>query len=411
MRTPTEPTGVSKRFASPTPRALAGAVLGLLVALAGCGGGSETTANTGGNGAGASGAAGGNGGDGGDGGAGAGTVTSAGGAGGSSTSMGGSGGTTTGTTSTIGSGAGGPAGSLCAQEPPPGAPQPDPLPEYSGGACPDLVAGENTITSSGASRKFLLVLPADLTAAERPPVLFLWHWLGGSAEDFLEKGEIQAAVDEQRFVAVIPRAKGDQNFQWPFDTTQSEARMEEEYTFFDYMLACVAPLYNANRHCIGSAGVSAGALFTDQLAAHRAHHISSFLSLSGGTGGVIRPWGKPDRKLPGLVLWGGPTDNCFGLLSFDTLSKTLEDDLTAEGNFFLECIHNCGHSEPPLDPPADGTSIYGALWGFFLDHPYWLGGGESPYQDSGLPANMPKWCDIGKGSATPREGPCSGGGC
>lgn len=406
MRTPTEPTPPSIRMLWPRPRALCGAVLGVLMAIVGCGDSSDTKENAGGGGSGAAG-----GGNGGDGGAGASTVTGSGGAGGTMTSTGGSGGTTSGTTSTIGSGAGGPAGSLCAQEPPAGAAQPDPLPAYSGGQCPALVAGENTLPSSGASRKFLLVLPADLKEEERPPVLFLWHWLGGSAEDFLEKGQIQAAVDEQRFVAVIPRSKGDGNFQWPFDTTQSEARMEEEYKFFDDMLACVAPLYNANLHCVGSAGVSAGALFTDQLAAHRANHISSFLSLSGGTGGVIRPWGKPARKLPGIVLWGGPTDNCFNLLSFDTLSKTLEDDLTSEGNFFLECIHNCGHSEPPLDPPADGSSIYGPLWGFFLDHPFWLKDGESPYKQNGIPAAMPDWCDIGKGSATPRVGPCSGGGC
>lgn len=369
----------------PARRTWARAALSVALTAVGCGGAAETTQNAGG---------------GGSDGAGAGT-TSSGGAGGG-TSDGGSG---AGTTTT------GPAGPLCAQEAPPGSPQPDPLPAYGGGECPALVAGENTIVSSGAMRKFLLVLPSDLKPEERPPILFLWHWLGGSAEAFVEKGQIQAATDQQRFVAVVPRSKGDGNFQWPFDTTQTDARMEEEYRFFDDMLSCVGAAYNANLHCVGSAGVSAGALFTDQLAAHRANRISSFLSLSGGTGGVIRPWGKPERKLPGIVLWGGPTDNCFGLLSFDTLSKTLEDDLTAEGNFFLECIHNCGHSEPPLDPPADGSSIYSPLWGFFLDHPFWLKDGESPYQKGGLPPNMPEWCGIGKASATPREGPCSGGGC
>lgn len=369
---------------------------GALLSALGCGG-SATSTGPGGGGAGAS-----DGGQGGDGGAGAATSM-----GGSSTT-GGSGGAPT---TTTGSGAGAPTGWLCAQDAPSGAAHAAPLPTYTGGACPDLVAGENTITSKGNARKFLLVLPEGLQPGEKPPILFLWHWLGGSAEDFLQEGQIQAAADEQRFVAVIPRSKGDGQFQWPFATIDSDARMEEEYTFFDDMLACAGKQFEANLDCVGSAGVSAGALFTDQLAGHRADRISSFLSLSGGTGGVIRPWGKPARKLPGLVLWGGPTDTCLNLLSFDTLSKTLENDLTSEGNFFIECIHNCGHSAPPLDPPADGSSIYGALWGFFLDHPFWVKDGESPYKDSGLPANMPEWCGIAKGSATPREGPCSGGGC
>ncbi|MBK8255959.1 MAG: hypothetical protein IPK82_25245 [Polyangiaceae bacterium] len=376
--------------------------LAAIVMVAACDGGESSTGETGGKG----GETGGSGGSGGS----PGTGGMSTGMGGSSTTSG-SGGTTNSTTTTSGSGAGGPVGSMCAKEPPAGSAVPDPLPDYTGGACPTLVEGENTITSKGNTRKFILVLPKDLTVAEHPPILFLWHWLGGSAEDFLEEGQIQQAADEQRFVAVVPRSKGDGQFQWPFDTTQSEARMEEEYTFFDDMLTCTAKQVEANLNCVGSAGVSAGALFTDQLAAHRANRISSFISLSGGTGGVIRPWGKPEKKLPGLVLWGGPTDTCLGLLSFETLSKTLESDLTSEGNFFVECIHNCGHSAPPLDPAADGSSIFGSLWGFFLDHPYWLKDGESPYQMNGLPANMPEWCGIGKGSATPRVGPCNGGGC
>lgn len=388
--------------ARPLSRTLALLGLSAWIVAAGCDGNSDTS-GPGGGGSGASG---------GSGGAGTTTTTGQGGEGGSAMTGGSAGSTSV----TSGTGAGGPTGSLCAQEPPAGAPQPAPLPEFTGGACPDLVAGENSITSKGNARKFVLVLPADLKPDERPPILFLWHWLGGSAEDFIEQGEIQSAVDQQRFIAVVPRSKGDVqvfglNLQWPYDTTQSDARVEEEFTFFDDMLSCVGKQFEANLSCVGTAGVSAGALFTGQLAAHRADRISSFISLSGGTGGTIRPWGKPEHKLPGIVLWGGPTDNCFNLLSFDTLSKTLEGDLSAEGNFFLECIHNCGHSAPPLDPPPDGSSVYSSLWGFFLDHPFWLKAGESPYKDNGLPPNLPEWCGIGQSSATPRVGPCSGGGC
>lgn len=380
----------------PGPRHVATLALGVLVAVLGCGGNAASTEPSTGGGD-----------SGGSGGAGAGPSTGGSGGSGGTAMTGGSGGVP----ATGGSGGALPAGSLCAMDPPAGSAQPAPLPEYTGGECPALVAGENGITSKGTGRKFMLVLPADLAPEEKPPILFLWHWLGGSAEDFIEQGQIQAAVDQQRFIAVVPRSKGDGQFQWPFNSADSDARMEEEYTFFDDMLSCVAKQYSGNLNCVGSAGVSAGALFTDQLAAHRADRISSFISLSGGTGGLIRPWGKPARKLPGLVLWGGPTDNCFGLLKFDEISKTLETDLTAEGNFFLECIHNCGHSAPPVDPPPDGSSVFSGFWGFFLAHPFWLKDGDSPYLDNGLPADLPEWCGIGMGSATPREGPCSGGGC
>jgi hypothetical protein len=150
--------------------------------------------------------------------------------------------------------------------------------------------------------------------------------------------------------------------------------------------------------------VSAGALFTDQLAGARGDYLSSFLSLSGGVGGVIRPWGSPKHHLPGLVLWGGPTDTCAGLLSFETMSKSLEGELEKDGNFFIECVHNCGHSEPPI---TGTSSKFQGLWDFVLDHPYWTTPGKSPYQKDGLPATMPSWCGIGKGSATPPTTTCT----
>jgi len=327
-----------------------------------------------------------------------------GGAAGSST--GGAGGATGGSAgSDAGGAAGAPSVGRCGDPVPPGAATAKDPPKYSGGACPKLVAGVNTITST-ADRKFMLALPKDLKADEKPPLIFLWHWLGGEAKDFFEKGEIQAAVDTQRFIAVIPEKKGDALFVWPVEIIQSQARVDEELKFFDDMLACVSEQFSVDKNCVSSAGVSAGALWTDQLAGSRAEYLSSFLSLSGGVGGVIRGWGKPAHKLPGLVLWGGSTDSCAGLLSFNTLSASLETELEKGGHFFLECIHNCGHSEPPM-AGATGFSKYQSLWQFVMDHPYWLPAGTSPYQKEGLPKVMPEWCGIGKGSATPRTGACA----
>ncbi|MBI5527222.1 MAG: hypothetical protein HY897_12880 [Deltaproteobacteria bacterium] len=309
----------------------------------------------------------------------------------------------------------------CAVPPPPGADLPDPLPAYTGGACPDLQPGRNALTSSGAAREFLLLAPANLDPSESLPVLFLWHWLGGSAEDFIEKGEIQLAADQLRLVAAIPESKGDLSIfgfdpQWPYLFFASDERLEEEAVFFDDMLACIAAKYNVNTNCVSSAGVSSGALFTDQLAQVRSRRLASFLSLSGGvgtgTGGLdpraaVRPWTGADHKLPALVLWGGPSDWCG--INFEASSKLLEDALVAGGHYFIECVHNCKHAEPPTSPPA-GESRYSGLWRFFLDHPFWLRDGESPYQLRGLPANLPEWCGVGAGSAKIREGECEGGG-
>jgi len=318
-----------------------------------------------------------------------------------------------------GSSTGGTAGAAplgrCGDTPPPGAPTPSAPKAYSGGTCPVIEAYDgtpdtsNTITTGGSDRQFLVVAPKVIDPTKKLPVIFLWHWLGGDANGFYEKAEIQAAVDTQNFIAVIPEKKGDLLFVWPVEIIASQARIDEELGFFDDMLACVSQAYDIDNSCISSAGVSAGALWTPQLASARGDYLSSFISLSGGVGGVIKPWGKPDHKMPGIVLWGGPTDNCAGLLSFESQSKNLETALEADNHFFIECVHNCGHSEPPFEGPA-GFSKYKGLWDFVFDHPYWLAPGESPYNASGLSTTaLPEWCGIGAGSATPRVGECIDG--
>ena len=297
----------------------------------------------------------------------------------------------------------------CKGTPPPGA-KLAAAPKTYAGTCPTLSTTSTTmdavITSSGNQRKFWVVVPANLQSSEKPPVIFLWHWLGGSAMDFYDQGSVQAAADEQRFIAVIPQAKGDLQFTWPATALDSQAREDEDLTFFDDMLSCVSQQFTINQNCVSSAGVSAGALWTDQLVGARGEYLSSFMSLSGGTGGLaIKPWKEPDHKLPAFVLWGGPTDVCGGLLNFGDISHDLETHLTMGGHFFLECVHNCGHAVPPFEaPPME--SKFKSLWQFGLDHPFWLDPGESPYSSS-LPGDLPTWCGVGMGGATPRTGTCT----
>jgi predicted esterase len=313
-------------------------------------------------------------------------------------------------------GSGGSTGPLgrCGDTPPPGAPEPAAPKPYSGGSCPTLAPGLNTIQST-VERQFILVVPTDLRADERVPLVFLWHWMGGTATGFLERGEVQLAVDAQRFVAVIPESIGHDilgllDVKWPFDVSASQQRMDEELRFFDDMLACVSEQYSVNEHCVSTAGVSAGALWSAQLASFRGEYLASFISLSGGTGGsLIRPWGNPAHKMPAIALWGGPTDNCFGVMNFEETTRDLEQNLTSGGHFFVECLHNCGHGEPPIE--SGTTSKYQMLFDFVFDHPFWLGAGESPYLQQSLPASFPSWCGIGAGSAVPRTGDCPAPGC
>jgi hypothetical protein len=304
----------------------------------------------------------------------------------------------------------------CFAAPPEGSALAPPPPTYSG-ICPVLAPGFNTIVSSGKERRFLLVAPAEPVEGEVFPLLFMWHWLKSKPQSFLEKGDVQAAVDQQRFLAAIPESLYDIDFfglvqmPWPFLSFLPSSRFQQEYQFFDDMLACIAAQYAVNKECVSTVGVSAGGLYTTLLASARSERLSSLLSLSGGAGGTngivnefLVPWDLPARKLPAIVLWGGPMDSCV-MVNFQESSQQLEKDLIANGEFFVECIHNCKHSEPPIDPPP-GKSRYFTLWDFFLKHPYWLPAGWSPYLVNGMPPESVPWCAIGMGSATPRTGAC-----
>ena len=280
------------------------------------------------------------------------------------------------------------------------------LPSYAG-VCAALAASPSytTITSGGAQRKFIVFRPTTVAPGEKLPVVFLWHWLGGSPEDMGTKLEVQTAVDARRFIGVVPAPKGDALFRWPFEATQSAGRVEEEAAFFDDMLACVGAALPVNKECVSSVGVSAGALWTGQLGSVRSTRLSSMVVLSGGTGAVVRGWSTAAHRLPALVLWGGPDDmypKNVPIMNFQNASKNLIGALTTDGHYLVECTHNCGHAVPPFDVPPPPALVFDPVWRFVLDHPYWLAIGKSRYAGKPLPAAYPSWCGQGQGSAVAR---------
>ncbi|HEY0133263.1 MAG TPA: hypothetical protein VGB85_04260 [Nannocystis sp.] len=341
------------------------------------------------------------------------------------------GGTDTGESTTTGESSGGPAPDMggppasfgrCGDEPPPGATLAPEIPTYAG-MCPILETGYmdgqapniivQDIEGLKLDRSFLVIVPDDMQPDEKLPVMFMWHWLGGSSKDFYERADAQAAVNEKRFIAVIPdgrEAEQGAPFKWPFSILDPDASMEADFQLFEDMLSCVAEQFAVDKDCVSSVGVSAGALFTSQLAGHRGERLASFMSLSGGTGGnVVKGWNEPQHKMPALVLWGGEDDFCIAV-DFQQTSQDLEKHLVEGGHFVVECIHNCNHSTPPFEVP-EGMTAFAPLWDFLLDHPYWLKAGESPYNDAGLPISMPAWCAVGVGNAVPPAGTCDKNEC
>lgn len=312
---------------------------------------------------------------------------------------------------------------LCGTEPPAGATLAPELPTYGGpGTCPTLETGPGTLNvmqTDHGDREFFLVVPTDYQAGEQLPVIVMYHWLGGDAVDFYERAEAQYAADYYRFIAIIPegRESGDGvPFRWPFTVADEDSVLDEEFAFHDDMLACVHEQFGIDKECVSAMGVSAGAMFSAMLGSRHGDHLSSFISLSGGTGGdLIKPWVPAANIMPVLVLWGGRDDFCIAI-DFDQISMEMESNLEADNHFVLECIHNCTHATPPFEHEDSNLPTYAPAWEFFLDHPYWLEDGESPYLDymsavGELPPAWPEWCAIGAGNATIRQGMCGGSEC
>jgi hypothetical protein len=289
---------------------------------------------------------------------------------------------------------------------PPAPKEPPPFPKFKG-TCPKLVSGATADTSvndgfvsAGDKRSFRLLVPKTYDSTKKYPLVFAYHWLNASSGSFVRDGELETAIDQMDFIAVLPDdlkdSSGKKVYQldWPFAEVWGK---DKELQFFDDLLACVDGQFAIDHRHVHAVGVSAGGLWVTLLSTTaRANWIASFESLSGGLGEeplVFKMDFVPQpNKFPALVLWGGTSD--WMILSFDDASKRYRDALLADGHFVETCTHDKGHAMPPIDPPPDGSTKFKMLWQFFLDHPYGLPPGTSPYTTSGLPASTPAWCKI-----------------
>ena len=281
-----------------------------------------------------------------------------------------------------------------------------PLPRYSQGTCPMLRGGPTSDTSvvtgfrtGGVTRSFRLLVPRSYDGSQDYPLVFAWHWLNASSGSFVRQGELETAVEQMRFIAVLPDSQSSYVFDWPFAEFWG---IPAELQFFDDLYACVNQRFRIDRRRVHGIGVSAGGLWLTYLSTtDRANYFGSIEVLSGGLGEVPFAWRMaytPQvNKFPAMVLWGGPTD--FLGVNFDQASRRLRDELVRDQHFVVQCVHSMGHALPPISAPPGGGTRFRALWQFFLDHPFGSEPGTSPYFTTGLPADMPSWCAI----ASPRR--------
>ena len=247
------------------------------------------------------------------------------------------------------------------------------LPGYSGDACPALEDGDNRAwPSGGEERDFRLLLPDE---PEGAPLLFAWHWLGGSADDIINYMDLESYAD-QGAVVIAADSRG-LSVEWD---SLGPAEGNGDLILFDDLLTCAWQQFGVDVDRVHSFGMSAGGLWTTYLTMHRAEWHASTAPLSGGAD--ANSYVTPAAQIPVLVSWGGASD-MYGPFSFDTSSRYFIDRLREDGHFVAECMHSNGHQLPP-----DSTDY---LWTWFEAHE--RGAEDEPFEE-GLPASFPDFCGL-----------------
>ena len=221
------------------------------------------------------------------------------------------------------------------------------------------------------------------------PVVFIWH--GSVAANDFYSAEVQKAVDASG-LGVIPEAKAGSTSNGRTAPATKGALEEELGAAMTAEL--VAAAYSSINNAVECRPWRGGAL--DGTAGSSEVTICRRASL-GRHRRVIKPW-SPYHKMPGLVLWDGPT-TCSAVMFQRTADAR---DRVVNGGHFPRVHPQFGNVQPPL--PRIGFGRFKRLAVVSITPT-----GSRPVsslQAMGVPAGLPEWCGIGQGSATPRTGEC-----
>ncbi|MBK04522.1 MAG: hypothetical protein CL920_04210 [Deltaproteobacteria bacterium] len=248
-------------------------------------------------------------------------------------------------------------------------------PKGYAGTCPTFKSGLNTIKSDGRDRTFILHLPPEPKGA---PLLFVWHPLGGSAQQMNKAFDAANIAAFYKSVVVVPQSCCSQISEWTY-----VGNTKPDTSFFDDMLSCLDKQYDINNKRVYTTGFSAGSLWSSYLIVHRSEYLAAAAIFSGGVG--LFPYMTPRYPTPLILAWGGASDQiASGFINFDTMAKDFEKALKQDNHYLISCNHGGGHTVP------SGAASWG--FPFMFDHTF--GDGKSPYTDVSKRSKFPSYCTF-----------------
>ena len=261
------------------------------------------------------------------------------------------------------------------------------------GACPDFNAGRVTFDlGDGRTRDAEIYIGPEAQSTDASPLLLYWHGTG-SLPTFEPPFALEGALDEITAgggVVAAPYSSSESGiFPW-FLTTPSSSPNLEDLELADQIVACAIEKVGIDLKRIYSAGISAGAMHTAQMAGRRSGYLAAVVPISGG--GANFPDQDPNNTLAAMNVFGGDSDTAFGF-SFKPAVELFDTWMKDRGGFSFLCDHGNGHPPGSLSGPGrappEGTGP--AIWQFLKDHPY--GTDPSPYA-GGLPEGFLDYCTL-----------------
>ncbi len=261
--------------------------------------------------------------------------------------------TTASTTSTTGDGTTGEPAGGCGKDP--GAPN----------------AAPQTIMIEGVERQYILGLPAGYDPNKQYPLVFAWHGRGGDgalARLYFKVEEAAKGAAIFVYPYGLPLADMQNQTGWDLDPSN------EDFAFFDALLADLNGRLCVDQQRIFSTGHSFGGYMSNQIGCYRGDVIRAIGLVAGGgpfgvCSGQVAAWlahGTGDQVVPyteGVKShehWGG-ANNCTGPgAAVDPAPCVADDGCDADAPVVW-----CSHSEPDFNGHGWPNWAGAGIWAFF----------------------------------------------
>ncbi len=261
--------------------------------------------------------------------------------------------------------------------------------------CNPIGEGLSSVVVNGNLRLFQVQLPADRS---RMAMLFEWHGFLEIPDTFAH--EIVYDVPSGQWTAFDPNAfpmplmivtPYDAKILPPAGLDWDIVQGGVDLQFFDAMMECIHQQFAIDDSRVYSFGFSAGAVFSNLLAAIRPHTFAATISESGTWFNDQAEWA--DVLIP-IIQWqwpafnvadggnillthGGPNDFAT-IISLESATQKALPFLYNNGRTVTECQHDFGHTR---DPDLTQSMYYDYLWAHQL--------GSGPV--GGLIPSFPVW--------------------